>query len=218
MKVIAVNGSPRKQWNTALLLEKALEGAAARGAETEIIHLYDLNFKGCMSCFACKTRGGPSYGRCGYDDDLTPILKKIEDADALIIGSPIYFGNVTGELHSFLERLLFPYGTYTEPPQSLFPRKINTAIIYTMNMRKEQARELGYFQQLSGHERTLEEWFGASESLYSFDTYQFDDYNRVVADRFDPGKKAKRREHIFPLDLQNAFDLGSRLIAEPCSP
>ena len=51
MKVIAINGSPRKKWNTATLLEKALEGAETEGAETEIIHLYDLNFKGCKSCF-----------------------------------------------------------------------------------------------------------------------------------------------------------------------
>ena len=51
MKVIAFNGSPRKEWNTAKLLEKALEGADSQGAETELIHLYDLNFKGCISCF-----------------------------------------------------------------------------------------------------------------------------------------------------------------------
>ena len=61
MKVMAINGSPRKEWNTATLLEKALEGAASQGAETELIHLYDLSFKGCKSCFACKTRGGESY-------------------------------------------------------------------------------------------------------------------------------------------------------------
>jgi multimeric flavodoxin WrbA len=57
MKVIAFNGSPRKQWNTATLLEGALQGAALQGAATELIHLYDLNFKGCISCFARKTRG-----------------------------------------------------------------------------------------------------------------------------------------------------------------
>ncbi len=51
MKVIAINGSPRKRWNTATLLEKALEGAASQGAETELIHLYDIDFKGCTSCF-----------------------------------------------------------------------------------------------------------------------------------------------------------------------
>jgi len=62
MKVMAFNGSPRKKWNTGTLLEKALEGAASRGAETELIHLYDIDFKGCISCFACKTIGGNSYG------------------------------------------------------------------------------------------------------------------------------------------------------------
>jgi len=56
MLAIAMNGSPRKKWNTATLLEKALEGAASQGAETELVHLYDLNYKGCISCFACKLK------------------------------------------------------------------------------------------------------------------------------------------------------------------
>jgi len=50
MKVIALNGSPRKKWNTATLLKHALDGAASKGAETELIHLYDYNYKGCISC------------------------------------------------------------------------------------------------------------------------------------------------------------------------
>lgn len=57
MKVIAINGSPRKNWNTHKLLNAALEGAKSMGAETEIIHLYDLNYTGCRSCFACKRKG-----------------------------------------------------------------------------------------------------------------------------------------------------------------
>src|SRR5665647_2434162 len=113
MKIMAVNGSPRKTWNTATLLKKALKGAASQGAETEFFHLYDLNYKGCISCFACKTRGGKSYGRCAVKDDLTPVLKKVEEADSIIFGSPIYFGTATGEMRSFMERLLFPYTTYT---------------------------------------------------------------------------------------------------------
>src|SRR5271169_3957054 len=112
MKIIAFNGSPRKKWNTATLLEKTLEGAASKGAETELIHLYDLNYKGCISCFACKTKGGKSYGRCAVEDDLTPILGKMEEIDALILGFPIYFGTITGEMKSFMERLLFPYLAY----------------------------------------------------------------------------------------------------------
>jgi multimeric flavodoxin WrbA len=70
MKAIGVNGSPRKKWNTATLLKKALEGAASEGAKTTLVHLYDLDYKGCISCFACKMRGGKSYGKCAVKDGL----------------------------------------------------------------------------------------------------------------------------------------------------
>ena len=210
MEVIAFNGSPRKKWNTATLLKKALEGAASQGADTELIHLYDLDFKGCKSCFACKTKGGESYGRCAVKDDLTPILKKIEEADAIILGSPIYFLDVTGETRSFMERLMFPYMTYTDPPQSLFPKKINTGFIYTMNATEEQMKEFGFGQQLSFNEMLLQMIFGDSETLFSFDTYQFDDYSKVLSDRFDPVNKAKRRKEVFPEDCENAFKMGAK--------
>lgn len=211
MKVIAVNGSPRKKWNTATLLKEALKGATSEGAQTELIHLYDLNFRGCKSCFACKTRGGESYGRCALKDDLAPILKKVEEANALVLGSPIYFGTVSGEMKSFMERLLFPYLTYTNPPQSLFPRRIRTGFIYTMNVTEEQmAGEYNFGQHLAWNERVLKLIFGGTESLFSFDTYQFEDYSKVVADRFDPQQKAKRRKEVFPEDCEKAFDMGSR--------
>src|SRR4030042_352817 len=113
MSVLAINGSPRKEWNTAALLNKTLEGAASQGQEIELVHLYDLHFRGCKSCFACKKRGGKSYGRCAVKDGLTPVLEKVQEADALILGSPLYFGSITGEMKSFIERLLFPYLTYT---------------------------------------------------------------------------------------------------------
>src|SRR5208282_5915004 len=104
MKVIAFNGRPRKKWNTATLLEKALEGAASLGAETELVHLYDLNYKGCTSCMACKLKAGKSYGKCALRDGLTPVLEKIPKVDAMVLGSPIYFGTVTGAMRSFIER------------------------------------------------------------------------------------------------------------------
>ncbi len=210
MKVMAFNGSPRKKWNTAILLEKALEGSASQGAKTELIHLYDLNFKGCISCFACKTKGGKSYGKCAVKDDLTPIFRKIEKTDAIILGSPIYFGNVSGEMRSFMERLLFPYLTYTDPPQSLFPGRIKTGFIYTMNTTEEQMKERGYLQLFGLNEMVLKMIFGASEYLCSFDTYQFEDYSKVVSDRFDPEKKAKRRNEIFPIDCSKVFEMGAR--------
>jgi multimeric flavodoxin WrbA len=210
MKVMAFNGSPRKKWNTATLLEKALEGAASQGTKTELIHLYDLNFKGCISCFACKTKGGKSYGRCAVKDDLTPIFKKIEKTDVIILGSPIYFGTVSGEMKSFMERLLFPYSTYTDPPESLFPRKIQTGFIYTMGVTEKMIQELGYIQHFNRHEMILKRIYGASEYMCSFDTYQFDDYSKVVSSRFDPEKKAQRRAEIFPKDCEKAFGMGAK--------
>jgi multimeric flavodoxin WrbA len=214
MKAIAFNGSPRKQWNTATLLEKALAGAASQGAETELVHLYDLNYKGCISCFACKTRGGKSYGKCAVKDDLTPLLERAGNANVLLFGSPIYFGTATGEMRSFMERLLFPYSTYTDPPGSLFARKIRTGFIYTMNVTEELMRERGFHPQIALTEETLVRIFGASETFYSFDTYQFEDYSKVVAVRFDPEKKARRRKEAFPQDCERAYDLGARLVRD----
>ena len=71
---------------------KALEGAASQGAETELIHLYGLRYSGCISCFACKLKDGASYGNCAVKDELTPFLAKIKDADAVILGSPNSLG------------------------------------------------------------------------------------------------------------------------------
>ena len=123
MKVLAINGSPRKKWNTAMLLNNVLEGAASQGAETELAHLYDLDYKGCISCFSCKLKDGKSYGRCAVKDDLTPVLDKIESVDAIVLGSPIYFWEVTGAMRSFLERLLFPNVVYDANHSSLFKKR-----------------------------------------------------------------------------------------------
>ena len=211
MNVIGINGSPRKQWNTATLVAKALEGTAAQGAATELIHLYDLDFKGCASCFACKTRGGKSYGKCAIKDDLAPVLEKIAAADALVVGSPIYFGAVTGEARSFLERLLFPYLTYTVPYGTLFPRKIRTGFIYTMNVPEEISKKFGYDQIFKTNERYTRLLLGPAESLCAFDTCQVDDYSKVVIESFDPVHKARRRAEVLPLECQRAFELGQRL-------
>jgi len=214
MKVLGVNGSARKTWNTATLLQKALDGAASQGAETKLIHLYDLNFKGCKSCFSCKTKGGKSYGKCASQDDLTPILKEIETADALILASPIYFWGVSGEMKSFIERLVFPFYRYAKPDApnaSLFPRKINTAFIYTMNTTEEQMKAAGGESLAALNKRFLGNVFGKTpESLMSFNTYQFDDYSKIDQERFSEEVKAARRKEFFPQDCEKAFEMGKR--------
>jgi multimeric flavodoxin WrbA len=211
MKVIAVNGSPRRKWNTATLLKESLEGAITQGAETELVHLYDVKFRGCISCFACKTIDGPSYGHCIVKDGLTPLLQKIETTDVLILGSPVYFGTVAGEMRSFMERLFFPYMTYTDPPGSLFPRKIRTGFIYTLGATEELANARGVDKHIAFNELFMKLIFGDTETICSYDTYQFEDYSKVFAPRWDPEKKAKRRAEIFPLDCKRALEMGVRL-------
>jgi len=215
MYVLAINGSPRKNWNTAILLNKALEGAASHGATTELIHLYDLNYKGCISCFACKLKDGKSYGKCAYQDDLSPVLEKIDNADAVILGSPIYFGNVTGEMRSLMERMLFQYLVYDESHSSLVTKKKPIGFIYTMNIKEDMLKEWGYDRVFLANENTLKRIFGASESLLSTDTYQFSDYSKYVTSAFDEAEKSKSRQKVFPKECEKAFEMGSKFASSP---
>jgi len=68
MNVIAINGSPRKNGNSAAMLEAAIKGAKENGAAVERIDLFDLNYKGCVSCFACKVKNAKTNGLCAYKD------------------------------------------------------------------------------------------------------------------------------------------------------
>lgn len=211
MKVMAFNGSPRKTWNTATLLSQALEGAASQGAETELVHLYDLTYQGCVSCFACKRKGGASYGKCAIQDALTPILARIEELDAMILGSPNYLGAPTSMMKAFMERLIFPYVVYDANLSSLCKRIIPNGFIYTMNSSDAWMKQMGYDQTAIFIEKMMAMIFGTAESLVVNDTYQFDDYSKYVVPRFDPVAKAMRREKQFPLDCKNAFEMGVRL-------
>ncbi len=211
MNVVAVNGSPRNNWNTATLLKQALEGAASGGAGVELINLYECNYKGCISCFVCKRIGGKSYGKCSVNDGLKPVLKKIEESDALILGSPIYFGMVTGEMRSFLERLLFQYLVYDGKYTNLSGKKMPVGLIYTMNVPEPYLDKVGYKEMfLNTVENPLKRAFGETESLFVTDTYQFDDYSKYETSAFDAEKKADRRREIFPQDCGKAFDMGYR--------
>ena len=211
MKVLAINGSPRKKWNTATLLQNALDGAASVGAETELVHLYDLTFTGCTSCFACKLAKGKSYGKCAVQDGFTSVLEKIPDLDALILGSPIYFGTVTGMMRCCMERLLFPYLVYTNPPASLFEKKIQTAFVYTMNVSEQQMQDYLYPVHTGSNEQVLARTFGHAESMFSFETLQFEDYSKMVFNYFDPADRTERHRTVFPEDCRRAYDLGTRL-------
>ena len=214
MKAIAINGSPRKNRNTANLLESALKGAASVGAETKLIHLYNLDFKGCRGCFTCKRESNKSYGHCSINDQLKPVLRELETADIVILGSPIYFGAVSGEMRSFLERFMFQYMLYTNPPSSSFKGALKIGSIYTMNIPEQLFTTSPMKAHLESNESALIRTFGNLESLHSFDTNQLDDYSDLRYTYFDIEHKRQRREEVFPVDCEKAFKLGEKLAKE----
>jgi multimeric flavodoxin WrbA len=192
MKIIAVNGSPRKDKNTATMLKKALEGAKFAGAETKLVHLYDLKFQGCTSCFACKLKGYKNPGLCAVKDDLKSLFQEIRKADAVIFGTPIYFMNMSGEMLCMLERMEFAALSYNEGQDTVYPEQLRSAFIYTMNMPKEMVQLNGVQDLFDTIQKRMERLFqGPSEYLMSCETLQFDDYSQYESGRFDAEREKK---------------------------
>ena len=208
MKVIGFNGSPRKKWNSAQMLESALKGAAAAGAETELIHLADLSFTGCRSCFACKRLGGSSFGRCAVKDDLSGPLARALEADAIIISAPVYFGDVPGMVRNLFERLWFPGLMYRKDGACAYTKKVKVGLIYTMNCPDEH-----FYDALTGsHKNTFSRFFGETQVLCAVETLQYENYDLYVGDMFDPPARRERHEKVFPQDCQKAFLMGQSLV------
>lgn len=209
-KIIAINGGPRKgnNGNTVQMLKSALKGAEDVGAETKLIHLFDLHFHDCYSCFACKRLGAPTFGRCSYKDELTLVLDEIrEEADALLVGSPVYYSDLTGETRAFLNRLVFPYYDYSPDAISLFSKRIPTALFMTANGFGSQ-----YFQRVGENSVfMLDHFIGPCQVVTSGDTWQFPDYSKYASSAFDPEHKKYVYENEFPKDLQKAYQIGKKL-------
>lgn len=212
--VIGINGSPRKNGNTATMLQNALKGAESKGASTELVNLYDLSFKGCVSCFACKRVGSARSERCAYKDALTPVLEKIEKADALILASPVYVGDLTGATRSFIERFMFPQISYEEGSYTYFNKKLSVGVIATLGAPFDRAKEMGFTRAAESVAQLMKAIFGSGELLLTMDTLQFDDYSKYAASRFDPDHKKKIRDEQFPKDCAAAFDMGARFAVE----
>ena len=169
-----------------------------------------------MSCFACQRKGSTTEGVCAIKDDIKPILEKCINADAIIIGSPVYFSYPTGMFRCFLERLLFANHTYMVDKENgglkrRLKKVIPAGVIYTMNCPENMAQQINYPITLGESVSNLEHIMGYAEALYVYDTYQFIDYSKYNNDLFDEAQKAKVREIQFPKDLQKAFDLGKKL-------
>ncbi|MBO4874744.1 MAG: flavodoxin family protein [Bacteroidales bacterium] len=217
MKAIFINGSPRKNKNTAQMLESAMNGAQEAGAEVEMIHLQNLNFKGCVSCFACKRKGNTCSGLCIQKDDLRPVLERILQADVLVVGSPIYWSYPTGMFRNLIERLLFPILRYDkgEKPNTAskyIDKQLKCGLIYTMNNTPERYKLVHYDTILEPDRQYMEMMFGHCEVVNAFNTWQFPDYSKFDTSAVDVAEKQRFRDNQWPQDLQKAYELGKRLV------
>ena len=123
MKVVAFNGSPKKDGNTAILLQKVLSELEREGVETEIIHIGGQKVHGCTACMKCMEN---QDRKCVFDDDfVNNCIRKMEEADGIIIGSPTYFADVSTEVKALIDRA----GFVGMVNGGMFSRKIGAAVI-----------------------------------------------------------------------------------------
>jgi len=120
VKLLGIVGSPRKGGNTEIVVNEALKAGEHEGADTEVLHLVDFNLKPCDGCRTCfKTKN------CVIKDDVEKIFKKMAEADGIIIGSPVYFYNVTAQTKIFIDRVGYLHDARGKEP---FKNKIGGAI------------------------------------------------------------------------------------------
>jgi multimeric flavodoxin WrbA len=123
MKVVAINGSPRKNGNTSLLINEVLTVLEAEGIETEVIQLGNKPVHGCTACLKCKEIGD---GRCHIKNEVLNLcIEKMVEADGVIIGSPVYFADVTAEVKALIDVA----GYATRAGGHLLKRKVGAAVI-----------------------------------------------------------------------------------------
>ena len=206
-KIIAVNASPRKGWNTETLITEASKGAEAVGAEVERFDLFRLEkYTGCISCFGCKRN--KFKGHCVCRDGLTPVLDAIRKADGLIIGSPNYLSELTASFRALYERLIFQNLTYNVETPCCNERPIPVLLIMTSN-----APDTMYTDLISGYQQTLSRFVGPTQVLVSGNTLQLRDYSRTdwPWTMFDPQDKQERHDTVFPDECRKACEMGAAL-------
>jgi len=166
MKVLLINGSPHKQGNTFLALSEAAKTLAANEIETEIVQIGVKPVRGCIACGQCKQK---ELGRCVFDDDIcNRISEKLDDADALIVGSPVYYGQPNGAVLSLIQRMFFSAGEKVQNKPAaavcVCRRGGATAAFQTMNMP---------FQMMNMPVVTSQYWnivYGREEGQAALDT------------------------------------------------
>lgn len=212
-KILIIDGGPRRDMNTAAMIAAFAEGVHEGGGEAKIVRLYDINYKGCRSCMKCKLKGHQST-TCQLHDGLTDTLKECSDADGLVLASPIYYGEMTGMMRSYWERLTFPWLDYAKGIL-IAPKKMPLVFIYTMNgspangekLRHSSLRNVETITTMAlSHELGRE-----AEVVIANNTMQVKDYSRYSFAEGAAEAKREWRDQHWEEDLQKAFAAGKKM-------
>ncbi|MGO9380294.1 MAG: flavodoxin family protein [Dissulfurispiraceae bacterium] len=157
MKIACLLGSPRINGNSATIARRFLDTAEALGAEKETFILNSLSYRGCQACYACKTK----LEKCALNDDLTRVLEAVKEAETVVIATPTYYGDISGQLKCFIDRtfsyLKPDYMTNSEPSR-LAPGKKLLFII------TQGAPDGTLFDHIFPLYDRFFKWYGYSES------------------------------------------------------
>ena len=187
MYVLGISGTPKADGLTGLLLDKALQGAQASGSQTEKIILNDLNFKACQECGGCDLSGV-----CVLDDEMRPIYEKLASADAVVVASPIYFGNITAQLKAMIDRCHSSWIAKYILKRNIFPNKKRRGIFLSVSGRDTKK----YFENA---QKIIKIFFITQNIEYSSDLFM-SGLNTMSTD--DPKREAA---------LKKAYQLGTDL-------
>ncbi len=185
MKALGINGSPRIGGNTDILLDKVLEGARSKGAKTEKVVLNDLKFSPCQECENLRDDGS-----CIIEDDMQPLYRKIEEADGIILASPIFFGSLSAQTKMMIDRF-----------QCIWRAK------YILKKDIFKKKKIGGFISVEG--TTREDFFHNAKSIVKnlFATINVN-YKEEL---FCSGVDEKGDILKYPEVLKKAFELGERI-------
>ncbi len=221
MKTLAIVGSFRKEGNTDLIIDRVLAGAASRGGETEKVFVDDLQVAPCQGCLDCRKEG-----ICKNNDDLMEMVRKLEEADGIIVGSPIYGNYMTGQLKVLLDRMMGVIGKITYVPgggiktiSRLAPKRRNIVIVLTAGAPTPECADdaLKLLRRMLGslsNDGTMEEIIAVSINAKGAIIMPVEELAAIAAtygvpDPEEAGRRAKARNDEV---LMRAYDIGCRMI------
>ncbi len=157
MKLVCLLGSPRAAGITSTIAKHLTATAADLGTETKTFELNRLSYRGCQGCYACKT----SHDRCVLGDDLAEVLRAAAAADTLVLATPVYYGDVTGQMKCFIDRTfswLRPDYVGNSQPSRLTPGK---TLVFVMSQGNPDEK---LFDDIFPHYAKFFAWLGFTQS------------------------------------------------------